>query len=265
MMNYMTSNTRIPPYMVFPRFLLDLRLNGTARLLYTILLDRARLSQGNAKFTDEKGQVYVIFPIESLATAINKSEMTVKNALSDLEKQGLIKRKHQKVGQTTHIYVKLPADSHLPISLTKTRLGQKPDTCEQAIDYSPENTDNNQSSSQKDFFPSHGQDPVSLAGRKLSGNKNNKIKETQNNKEPDDKDILNAFGRYHNVFLSAKDLEELKAQIPDYQNYIERLSAYMQSKKKSYTDHAATILSWAQRDHAVRPARTYTFKEGESL
>lgn len=55
MMNYMTSNTRIPPYMVFPRFLLDLRLNGTARLLYTILLDRARLSQGNAKFTDEKG------------------------------------------------------------------------------------------------------------------------------------------------------------------------------------------------------------------
>ena len=95
MMNYMTSNTRIPPYMVFPRFLLDLRLNGTARLLYTILLDRARLSQGNAKFTDEKGQVYVIFPIESLAAAINKSEMTVKNALSDLEKQGLIKRKHQ--------------------------------------------------------------------------------------------------------------------------------------------------------------------------
>ena len=265
MMNYMTSNTRIPPYMVFPRFLLDLRLNGTARLLYTILLDRARLSQGNAKFTDEKGQVYVIFPIESLAAAINKSEMTVKNALSDLEKQGLIKRKHQKVGQTTHIYVKLPADSHLPISLTKTRPGQKPDTCEQAIDYSPENTDNNQSPSQRDFFPSHGQDPVSLAGRKLSGNKNNKIKETQNNKEPDDKDILNAFGRYHNVFLSAKDLEELKVQIPDYQNYIERLSAYMQSKKKSYTDHAATILSWAQRDHAVRPARTYTFKEGESL
>ena len=39
----------------------------------------------------------------------------------------------------------------------------------------------------------------------------------------------------------------------------------MQSKKKSYTDHAATILSWAQRDHAVRSARTYTFKEGESL
>ena len=193
MMNYMTSNTRIPPYMVFPRFLLDLRLNGTARLLYTILLDRARLSQGNAKFTDEKGQVYVIFPIESLAAAINKSEMTVKNALSDLEKQGLIKRKHQKVGQTTHIYVKLPADSHLPISLTKTHLGQKSDTCELAIDYSPDNRDNNQSSSQKDFFPSHGQDPVSLADRKLSGNKNNKIKETQNNKEPDDKDILNAF------------------------------------------------------------------------
>lgn len=161
MMNYMTSNTRIPPYMVFPRFLLDLRLNGTARLLYTILLDRARFSQGNAKFTDEKGQVYVIFPIESLAAAINKSKMTVKNALSDLEKQGLIKRRHQKVGQTTHIYVKLPADSHLPISLTKTRLGQKSDTCEQAIDYSPDNRDNNQSPSKKDFFPSHGQDPVS--------------------------------------------------------------------------------------------------------
>ena len=41
MMNYMTSKTRIPPYMAFPRFLLALNLSETARLVYTVLLDRA--------------------------------------------------------------------------------------------------------------------------------------------------------------------------------------------------------------------------------
>ena len=64
---------------------------------------------------------------------------------------------------------------------------------------------------------------------------------------------------------SERDLEKLRTQIPDFRKYIDRLSVYMQSRKKTYPDHAATILRWAQQDNAVQPVRTYTYEEGESL
>ena len=47
MTEFLTENTSLPPYMVFPRFLLDMELNETTKLLYMVLLDRARLSLKN--------------------------------------------------------------------------------------------------------------------------------------------------------------------------------------------------------------------------
>ena len=48
MTQFLTHDSPIPPYMAFPRFLLDKDgLNEIAKILYTILLDRARLSQKN--------------------------------------------------------------------------------------------------------------------------------------------------------------------------------------------------------------------------
>ena len=56
MTQFLTQSSPIPPYMAFPRFLLDKDgLNETAKILYTILLDRARLSQKNDGWTDEQG------------------------------------------------------------------------------------------------------------------------------------------------------------------------------------------------------------------
>ena len=41
MTEFLTADTSLPPYMVFPRFLLDTELNETTKLLYVILLDRS--------------------------------------------------------------------------------------------------------------------------------------------------------------------------------------------------------------------------------
>ena len=50
MTQFLTQDGPIPPYMAFPRFLLDKDgLNETAKILYTILFDRARLSQNLCK------------------------------------------------------------------------------------------------------------------------------------------------------------------------------------------------------------------------
>lgn len=57
------------------------------------------------------------------------------------------------------------------------------------------------------------------------------------------------YGEYSNVILSDTDLAKLKAEFPnDWEERIERLSAYMASTGKTYKNHLATIRNWARRD-----------------
>ena len=79
----MRADTRLPPYLPYPRFLLQADLTQTAKLLYALLLDRATLSQANG-WLDESGRIYLMFPIEKIAAALDRSTMTVKTALSEL-------------------------------------------------------------------------------------------------------------------------------------------------------------------------------------
>ena len=78
------------------------------------------------------------------------------------------------------------------------------------------------------------------------------------------------FGRYGNVFLSEKELAELKKELPGkWEYYIDRLSGYIASTGKKYKNHAATIRRWAADDKAKEKPKKgipdYTYKEGESL
>ena len=90
-MEFLTGDSLIPPYLAFPRFLLERTdLNETAKILYVLLLDRARLSQKNEGWTDEENRVFLYFPIRDLAAVMHKSAMSIKTALSALEKGGLL-------------------------------------------------------------------------------------------------------------------------------------------------------------------------------
>ena len=55
MTDFLTADTNLPSYMMFPRFLLDMEINENATMLYIILLDRARLSQKNEGWSDTDG------------------------------------------------------------------------------------------------------------------------------------------------------------------------------------------------------------------
>ena len=44
---YLTTQTPLPPFLPYPRFLLELDLSQTAKMTYALLLDRATLSQKN--------------------------------------------------------------------------------------------------------------------------------------------------------------------------------------------------------------------------
>lgn len=67
------------------------------------------------------------------------------------------------------------------------------------------------------------------------------------------KEPRHKYGEYSNVLLSDADLAKLKAEFPtDWEERIERLSAYMESKGKTYKSHLATIRNWARRDSEAR-------------
>lgn len=103
----MTKDTKLPPYLPYPRFLLEADMTQAAKLVYMVLLDRVTLSQANG-WTDEDGRLYLIFPIEGIANTIDRSPMTVKNALAELETVGLIERQRRGFSAPNRIYVKIP-------------------------------------------------------------------------------------------------------------------------------------------------------------
>ena len=63
--DYLKPNMPLPQYLPYARFLLDTDLSHTAKLLYTLLLDRATLSQKN-NCIDAQGRIYVLYPLSSL-------------------------------------------------------------------------------------------------------------------------------------------------------------------------------------------------------
>ena len=239
MTQFLMQDTLLPPYMAFPRFLLDMeQLNETVKILYVLLLDRARLSQKNEGWTDELGCAFIFFPIKDLAETMHKSEMSVKNALAVLEKTNLIFRKRQGPGLPNKIYVKVP-----PEYLVQT--------------------DRNLSLIQIENYPPDRQESFPVRERKLSGSnkeKNNIKKEKQRSK-----DTRTIYGKYQNVFLSSDELKQIQMDVPLYQEYIEKLSGYMQTSGKQYKDHAATIRRWYIQDHPAPVKRSYECKEEESL
>ncbi|MBQ6906832.1 MAG: replication initiator protein A, partial [Clostridia bacterium] len=215
--------------MAFPKFLLErTSLSETAKIVYMILLNRAKLSQKNDGWTDERGHIFIYYPIKDIAAAIHKSEMSVKTALSALEKDKLIDRKHQGVGKANRIFVKIPVERKPTLRRTEKCLcGGKKAVCHEE--------------------------------RYLSGSN----KEKSNNEL--EKRKRKAYGKYQNVFLSDSDLALLQQTVPTFLEYIERLSEYTQLKGKHYANHAATIRKWYLEDNPAPPERKYIRKENESL
>lgn len=232
MAEFLTPSSPLPPYLAYPRFLLDMDISETAKLLYAVLLDRARLSRQNDGWTDERGHVYLYYTISNLASAIHRSEMTVKTALRVLSDKGLIYRQRQGSGSPNRIYVKIPV------------------------------TDNFLSVQGQESRPSVGKKVIRQSEKKLSSNNT----EFSNNKESKQvNDVSIALGCYRNVLLTPQEYSTLQAEFPDLPERIERLSSYMASSGKTYQNHAATIRLWAAKDKPIPTRRIYECKEDESL
>lgn len=126
---FLTPSAPLPPYLAYPRFLRDMNISETAKLVYAMLLDRARLSMKNDGWTDENGKIFLYFTIANLATAIHRSEMTVqtdnflligeqKNCLTDgLLDQGVERDTEYALEQVFNV-IDARVRSNLPLIVT---------------------------------------------------------------------------------------------------------------------------------------------------
>lgn len=120
-MEYMTERTLIRDYIPYPRFLLEMNLTQTARILYALLLDRSKISRNNG-WKNEQGYVYVIYPIIDLAQVLDKSHMTIKKALNELEDAGLLVRKKQGFSKPNLLYVRIPAEGKKSVPVRERKV-----------------------------------------------------------------------------------------------------------------------------------------------
>lgn len=117
-MQYFTKETLLPSYIPYPRFLLTMPLNETARVVYSLILSRIHLSQSNG-WVNADGWVYCRYTIKALMTDTGKSKTTIVTALGDLEAQGLLYRRRGGAGYSNMLYLRFPTNRSSEVQNSK--------------------------------------------------------------------------------------------------------------------------------------------------
>ena len=228
-------------------------LSAEAIILYSMLLKRTGMSFKN-KWIDKEGRVFIYFTVEEIMRRRNISKPTAIKTLDELDSKkgiGLIERVRLGLGKPNIIYVK----DFMSVFQAKGNDFQK----------------------SKNFTSEVKDVDLRSKENELQEVKNVNSNYIENNKSKYSKREysfgVNGLGTFQNVFLAVEDISDLQIIMnSQFDNYIERLSAYIKSTGKTYKDHKATILSWFYKDQGrgkeVKTSNIPTWEEydkGEHL
>ena len=139
-------------FLQMPRFLMAGEFAGNgisnnARFLYTLLLDRHRVSVKNGWF-DENNEVYIYFKREEMEAQLGVSERTVSKVMQELKDLALVEEKKQGLNKPNKIYLLSPVvdDNENPAPYVGTDPDYNPD-------YNPEDAYENWHSESYDTEP----------------------------------------------------------------------------------------------------------------
>ncbi len=245
---YITADTIMPPFFRYPRFLLKMDLSQTAKLLYSLLLDRSELSQKNG-WQDSEGRTYIVYPVSEIAEMLDKGSTAIKAALNELDAAGLLVRERRGFSAANRLYVKVP---DIPVVQFSDQLtdGKPP-----LIRAGNRPTDSRKTDLMTDGKPSPNQTNI------------NNLIESQTKRASEKPPA--PFGRYQNVLLSESEYAELKEEYPDrLERLIEEMSEFIAATGNDYVCHAAALRRWLNREKKENPKKgipDYSYKEGESL
>lgn len=216
-----------------------------AKVLYSMYLSRSTLSYKN-NWVDENGRVYIYFTVEETAAQLACGIKKAVKLIKDLEKIGLITKKRAGQGNPTKIYVK---DF---MSIFRN---------EELRSIKRENQDLSKGQVKNGDFDNSRvakKESLDLSKRQPNYIENNKIDNSYIDFSEKDKK-----GTFLNVIISNEEEMKLEDKIPNLNDYIERLSAYMQSTGKTYKDHASTIMTWYLKDKSEGKLRREEFYTGD--
>ena len=282
----------IPKVLMTDNFFSEL--SSDAKILYSILLDRASLSYKN-NWIDSENKVYIYYPIDILATTINKSKPTIVNLLKNLETFGLIKRKRQGLGKASKIYVMNFSVKVNSTSLNKEKSNEiqeennkkttsgcnEEDERVLELDYPKCNENSEKSPKSSEVKNFNFQKLKNLTSRSKESllpevknfnssnteNNNTEISKTEDSyfsfsansanevKPQTIQTKIKKFGTYENVFLTEDEYQELKIKITYLDDLIERMSLYLKSQEKTYSDYKAALLAWYLKDEKQKKER----------
>lgn len=201
-----------------------------AKVLYSLYLSRSTLSYKN-EWIDEKGRIYIIFTVEETAKSLGCGMKKAVKLIKDLENIGLIEKRRLGQGNPNIIYVK---DFMTMFRNDKTRFVKREKLDLSKRQFKNGHIDNSRMGKKTNLELS--KEPSNyIENSKIDNNYTSGFAETKK-------------GTFLNVVLSPEQEIILSEKIPNLNDYIERLSAYMKSTGKVYRDHASTIMSWYLKD-----------------
>lgn len=210
-------------------------LSAEAIILYSMLLKRTGMSFKN-NWIDKEGRVFIYFTVDEIMRRRNISKPTAIKTLDELDVKkgiGLIERVRLGLGKPNVIYVK-DFMSILEVKEIDFRKSKN---------FTSEVKDVDLRSKENELQEVKNVDCNYIENNKSKYRKSNSIC------------VKSEFGTFQNVFLTTEDISDLQITLSgQLDNYIERLSAYIQSTGKTYKDHKATILSWFYKDQGNKKA-----------
>ena len=220
-----------------------------AKVLYGLMLDRMSLSMKNQWF-DTEGRAYIYYSLEDIMDAMgcsNKKAISIMKELDIESGIGLIEKKRQGQGKPTMIYLKqfMIQDAQKCnnyISGEKSAISEVKNLHSRSVETTPQEMKNVHGSNLNINNPEYSNPNMSLGKA--------------------------TYGTFQNVFLADDEVVDLKEILLNhFENYIERLSTYIQSTGKNYKDHKATILSWFYKDQGgfkqTIKAKSYSLEDYE--
>lgn len=208
-------------------------LSAEAIILYSMLLKRTGISFKN-NWIDKENRVFIYFTVEEIMRRRNISKPTAIKTLDELDSKkgiGLIERVRLGLGKPNIIYVK----DFMSVFQAKGNDFQK------SKNFTSEVKDVDLRSKENEL-----QEVKNVDSNYIENNKSKYSKREYSFCE-------NGLGTFQNVFLTDEDISDLQIKLnAQLDNYIERLSTYLQSTGKTYKDHKATILSWFYKDQGSK-------------
>ena len=241
-MNELRRDTKLPDFLMCPRFIVRYHLSGTAVCMYMLLYERARMSQKSDKWTDQDGNVFELYTLSELMAGLGRSRRCVQNTLNELSEAGLIRKEFLFPGRVNKIYILLP-DTEVQASAPgdgNIMHRDNADSCTEGAHVSTPGCGNN-------LHPSYNNKDINteLYNSYISN--------------------LIGYGKYSNVFLTADEYAELQISIPNLLGLIDKMSAYLASSGKTYRNYAAALNSWAAREPKSYKDKKYVCNPDESL